>query len=615
MNIAQINADLAATLAAGAVEGGVRHVVISPGSRSTPLVLAFAAAAERPRGPRLHVVLDERTAGFFALGLARASRTPVALVCTSGSAAAHWLPAVIEASEDRVPLLLLTADRPAEQHGCGAGQTVDQQRLFGGFARHFRDLGTPAGPGAATAYAALALATALDAARGSPPGPVHLNVPFREPLWSPGVEGVPARRLPAVERPAGGAFDATLWEPLVEALAEARRPVIVAGPLSPSLGGHLSVSLDLLAGHLGAPLLADVASQLRFVRPRRTEGARRGAHEALARVRTDVPEGNALASAEAILRTPAFTRRHVPDLVLRVGRMPASRTFQTWLAELPPETRFVHVDPQGDLHDPLHRADLVVAGDPRDLLRACAGLEIRSPVWPEPWRAADRAAQAVFGRACAEGFWAGGVSRLLAERLPEGAALHVASSMPIRDVDAFAAARAVDVPVFANRGANGIDGTVATALGLAAGREGRVVTLLGDLALLHDVGSLVAARELSLEAGAALTLVVVNNNGGGIFGFLPIAEHPTAFERCFRTPHSADFAEIARAAGVRHHRVFELDELQSALDRELGAPGVSLVECVVDAEADRLRHREAFAAAAAALSPQTTQPPQRQEFT
>ncbi len=625
MNNAQINADLAATLAFGAVEGGVRHVVISPGARSAPLALAFARAAETPRGPRLHVLTDERTAGFFALGLARATRTVVALICTSGSAPAHYLPALIEASEDRLPLLVLTADRPPELQSCGAGQTVDQVRLFGSHVRFFRDLGVPPGPGAQVGYAATALAQALDAARRSPAGPVHLNIPFREPLFAPGVVGTPARRLPAVERADTSTFDEALWEPVVEALSGKTRPVIVCGPHAWTGSGNFGFNVDLLAGHLGAPLLADVASQLRFLRPRRPDAQRRApwAREALAMVRGDVAEGNAVASVEALLRTTSFTERYRPDAVIRIGRMPSSRTVQTWLSGLGPETTFVNVDPQGDLHDPLHRADVAVAGDPRHLLRALAPLELKNPVWQARWSEADALAQAALSGVCAQGFWEGGLARRLVEGLPEGVALHLASSMPIRNVDAFAPKRPLELPVFTNRGANGIDGTIATALGVATGREGRVAVLCGDLALLHDVGSLIAARSLPEQAvtsgerteGASsglggrqpggVTIVVMNNGGGGIFGFLPMAEPGAVaagdLERLFRTPHRADFADISRAAGARHARTFDYEDFDRALARELDSPGLGVIECVVDAAQDRELHRGAWDAVAQGL--------------
>jgi 2-succinyl-5-enolpyruvyl-6-hydroxy-3-cyclohexene-1-carboxylate synthase len=602
VNTPQINAEVAATLVSAAVLGGVRHVVISPGSRSTPLVMALAAAAEQPRGPTLHVLTDERTAGFFALGLARATRTVVGLLCTSGSAAAHYLPALIEASEDRVPLLVVTADRPAEQQGCGAGQTIDQQRLFGGFVRHFREVGSPGATGAA-AYVAGVVARALDEATGTPPGPVHLNVPFREPLWSPEVVAVSARGPLHLERREDAGYDAAQWEPVAEALADRKRPVIVAGPQAWSGSGNLGFHVDLLAGHLGSPLLADATSQLRFLRPRRPDAQRRApwARQALALVRGDVSEGNAIASVEALLRVPGFTERHRPDAVIRLGRMPSSRTVQTWLGGLPAgETAMVHVDPHGDLHDPTHRADLVVAADPRHILRALSALELTNPLWMARWKEADALAQLALSRACAEGFWEGTIARMLAERVPEGAALHVASSMPIRNLDAFAPTRETELPVFANRGANGIDGTLATALGEAAGREGRVVLFCGDLALLHDVGTLFAAGALGLN----VTIVMVDNGGGGIFGFLPIAGQaaPATFERFFRTPPAADFGAIARAAGARHGRITDAAALSDALDAAFEAPGLSLLQCVVDPAHDRDMHTAAWAAVADGLA-------------
>ena len=582
LTTARLNADLAATLVAGARHGGVHDVVISPGSRSTPLALAFADAANEPGGPRLHVFTDERTAGFVALGLARATGVPSALVCTSGSAAAHYLPALIEASEDRVPLLVLTADRPAELHGCGASQTIDQQRLFGVHVRHARDLGSPTAPEALGSIAT-AVCRALAVARGPVPGPVHLNVPFREPLWAPGITGRPTRPPLALDAEAGPGEAAARLAPLVEAVRVAHRPVLVAGPLAPAVLGGPEVARRLLAAaaRIGCPVLADATAQLRFVA-------------------TPTP---AIVAGEALLRAPPFVAAHVPDLVLRVGRAPTSRTALTFLAGLPGSTRVLHVDPHGDVHDPAHRAERVVTASPAALASALEGVAAETPVgspragWARAWSVADATARAALATVCAEGFWEGGIARTIVESLPAGAALQVASSMPVRNVDAFAAAVGADHPVFANRGAAGIDGMVATAAGLALGRGGRVVLFCGDLALLHDVGSLLSTRGRALP----LTIVVVDNGGGGIFGYLPIAEHPTAFERFFLTPPDADFAAIADAAGAAYHATETLSGLRAALQASEARPGVSLVVCRVDRATDVAKHREAWAAVEAAV--------------
>lgn len=586
LSTARLNADLAATLVAGALDAGVHDVVMSPGSRNTPLTLAFAEAANDEGRLRLHVFTDERTAGFVALGLARSTGAPVALLCTSGSAAAHYLPAVIEASEDRVPLVILTADRPAELHGCGASQTVDQQRLFGVHVRHFRDLGSPA-TAPDLAPVALAVARALSFARGPSPGPVHLNVPFREPLWAPEVIGRPARSpvaLPAAALAPLAALAALA--PLVAALQAAERPLIVAGPLAPDrdLTAADARRLIAAAARLGCPVLADATSQLRFA--------------------GDAATTSVITSGEALLRAPAvaaFLDTAPPDVVVRLGRAPTSRTALTFLAGLPKSTRILHVDPRGDVHDPVHRAELVVTA-PLDALAAALGevpVSDARTAWAAAWKRAEAVAQAALAGVCADGFWAGAIARTVAEHLPTGAALHVASSMSIRDVDAFAPALPTAHPVYANRGAAGIDGTVATALGLAMGRRSRVVLLCGDLALLHDVGTLIATRGRT----EPLTLVVVDNGGGGIFGFLPIAEHPTAFERFFLTPPVVDFAAVAAAAGARFTRVEDLAGLREALVASARRPtGLDVIACPIDRADDIARHRAAWAAVADALA-------------
>jgi 2-succinyl-5-enolpyruvyl-6-hydroxy-3-cyclohexene-1-carboxylate synthase len=596
LSTARLNADLAATLVAGALDAGVHDVVMSPGSRNTPLTLAFAEAANDEGRLRLHVFTDERTAGFVALGLARATGAPVALLCTSGSAAAHYLPAVIEASEDRVPLVILTADRPAELHGCGASQTVDQQRLFGVHVRHFRDLGSPA-TAPDLAPVALAVARALSFARGPLPGPVHLNVPFREPLWTPEVVGRPVRSPVALPAAALAPLAAAAaLAPLAAALQAAERPLIVAGPLAPDRDLTAADAQHLLvaAARFGCPVLADATSQLRFA--------------------GDAGTTSVITSGEALLRAPAvaaFLATAPPDVVVRLGRAPTSRTALTFLAGLPKSTRVLHVDPRGDIHDPAHRAELVVTA-PLDALAAALGeapMSAARTAWAAAWARVEAVAQAALAGVCADGFWAGAIARTVAEHLPTGAALHVASSMPVRDVDAFAPMRSTGHPVYANRGAAGIDGTVATALGLAMGRRGRVVLLCGDLALLHDVGTLIATRGRT----EPLTLVVVDNGGGGIFGFLPIAEHPTAFERFFLTPPVVDFAAVAAAAGARFTRVEDVAGLREALVASAHRPtGVDVIACPIDRADDIARHRAAWAAVADALAHES--PPDTSSF-
>ncbi len=522
MRAEQLNADAAGALVAGLVGGGVRDVVVSPGSRNTPLTLAVAGCVDL----RAHVVLDERAAAFVALGLARASGRPVALACTSGSAGAHYLPALVEADADRIPLVALTADRPAELQACGAPQTIDQRRLFGRFVRHSRDLGSDQ-PVAAWRHAAEA---ALDGALGCPPGPVHLNLAFREPLWTPHVESsAPPPASPRALRGVPRLDDAQIGS-ISTLVAGARRGVVFcgtgAGPLP----------------ELPWPVLAEAAS-----------GAR--------------GEGSVWAY-DALVRAGA---PH-PDVVIQVGRAPISKPTLAWLSKA---ARTVRVDPGATRHDPELGGGLLVAAESYETL---ARVRLPNPE-PQLWAAAQRrVAEALAARD--EVLWEGAVARALAARLPEGWALHLASSTPIRDVDGFVPR--VPRATYASRGANGIDGTFATAAGEALA-GGPLALLVGDLASLHDLGGLLAAANL----GAPLLAVVVDNGGGGIFDHLPIAAHPD-HERLFRTPQRADLGALARGCGATHTQVDDLGGLHQALDAALAAPPARprVLQVVVDRKTD-----------------------------
>ena len=559
---AQANGRAAATLLGVLAQGGVQAVVFSPGSRSTPLVLAALAHPDLEAVP----VLDERAAGFLALGMARASRRPVVLICTSGSAGAHWLPAVIEARQDHLPLILLTADRPPELVGSGAGQTIDQRRFFGAFVVAEAQLPSPE-PGLATGVFA---AFAEDALAAVVRGPVHLNVPFREPLWSPEVDYTPPAARPGFFGPAKISTEIHGLEALATALAAARRGVIYCGPGDDDPWGEAA---DALARALDWPLLVEASS-----------GARFGPGDAEGRI----------TSYEALLRVPVFAAAHRPDCVLHFGAAAHARAVDGWLGQVP----VLLVDPHGDRHDPAHRAVGRWQADPRAV---CAALAQRSwPAaevgWRARWWAAEVRAGAALTAACATGLWEGALAAEVAAAAPS--ALHVASSMPFRDVDAFARASARSLKVFCSRGASGIDGTVATALGEAR-VAGPMVALLGDLALTHDASGLLLAGELAESVN--LTLVVPDNGGGGIFEFLPIAGHRAVFERAFLTPQRVDFRALAAAAGVRYVRIEARAELGPALAAAIAQPGVDLIHVIIDRAANVVRHQQAWAAVATAL--------------
>lgn len=571
---------LAAALVEELVRAGVTDAVTSPGSRNTPLLLALAAAD----GLTTHSVVDERTAGFVALGLAKATGRPAVLCCTSGSAVAQYLPAVVEAHHARVPLLVVTADRPAELRDVGAGQTIEQNGIFGGSVRWAHELGLDTADEAGVRYARTLAARAHFAATGglATPGPVHLNLPLREPLAPTG----PAPESPLRARPGGapwarrtgrlGAPDADALRRLAELLATRPRTVVVAGrhESDPALGPALAALCELL----GVPLLADPLS-----------GARRGTA--------------AIAAYDAFLRDPTSAPAGT-QLVLRLGDLPTSKPLRRWLAGLPPETPQVHVtadgvwqDPDGVLSDVLVSAPLPLL---QELAPRLAHVE-RDPEWLPAWRRTDEAvvaAQAPLldGDGDDDAPSEPWLARELVALLPPAATLLVAASMPIRDVEAFMAPRE-SVRILANRGANGIDGTLATAWGLALGRapgDGPVHVLLGDVALQHDVGSLLALG----RAGVDLTVVLVDNDGGGIFHFLPVGTEPTPdVERHVMTPTGLDVPAIVAAAGGALHPVARRGDLVPALRAAAAEPGLSVLYVRTERAANRELHRALEAAA------------------
>jgi 2-succinyl-5-enolpyruvyl-6-hydroxy-3-cyclohexene-1-carboxylate synthase len=531
----------AAAVADELQRGGVRDAVICPGSRSAPLALALAGRL------RAHVVIDERSAGFFALGAAKVSGLPVALLCTSGSAGAHLYPALLEAEASGVPLVAITADRPPELHGWGAPQQLDQQRLFGTHA-WFAELGLP--DPEALPHLRATVARALQQG-----GPAHLNAPFREPLSPtpgplPEVRDEPAaRHLRARGVPEVGA--------IARDLAAHPRGVILCGPRDGQDG--LAAAVRELSRALGYAVLADAASGVR----------------------------DGVAHADLILRSEPWARALRPQAVVRIGGGLSSKVLQAW-AEQAERTVVVHE--RGEPADAAHRASAILAGDATQVVRALAAEARAEGPLAGLFAEAERRARAALQAAFAEAPW--GEPLIARETAALADLLYVASSMPVRDVDAFAPRRG---RVLVNRGLNGIDGIVSSAAGAAAVGGTRAVALVGDLALLHDLGGLVAASRL----GIGLTVVCVNNEGGGIFHFLPIAGYPERFEELFGTPHGQDLEGAARMCGADFVRVSDLRALRAALQRP--AAGLRLVEARTDRTKNVAQHRALQAAVVAAL--------------
>jgi 2-succinyl-5-enolpyruvyl-6-hydroxy-3-cyclohexene-1-carboxylate synthase len=546
---------------------GVTDLVLSPGSRSTPLAIA---AAEEPR-LRLHVIVDERSAAFFALGQARVTGRPSMLVCTSGTAGAHYYPALIEASQSFVPLLAVTADRPWELQDAAAPQTIDQAGLFGGFVRHHAELGLPdAAPSALRAVPRIA-AQAVARALGPTPGPVHVNARFRKPLepvvssvreaWEPLWETLMARGAPAAHAPSC-APPADVIAELVERVAHAERGLLVCGP-APLAQAEGRDAILALARRTGFPLLAEATSQLRF-----------GGDRA----------GVATCSAfDAVLRVPALRAGQAPDLILELGAPPTSSGYAELLAQSPGAARFV-IAPHG-WNDPQGDAAALVHAEPGVLARALADAlpdRAATSAWAAALTSADARAQAVTDRALAEaGFTEGAVARAMLAACPEGAILVIGNSTPVRDLDAYCPASGRDVRVLHQRGASGIDGLVSGAVGASTVSAQPVALLLGDVSLLHDLTALGLAHLAGRDA--PLVIVVVQNGGGRIFEQLPIARALGAelFERTFATPQAVRFEHAAAAFGVPYARATSASGLAEALTAAWSRRGATLIEAVV----------------------------------
>jgi 2-succinyl-5-enolpyruvyl-6-hydroxy-3-cyclohexene-1-carboxylate synthase len=561
--------------------GGVRHVVLAPGSRSSPLAIACAEAEELSTW----VALDERVAGFFALGLALEMGSPAAVLVTSGTAGAHLLPAWMEAWAAGVPLVALTADRPWELHGFGGLQTAPQEGLFGRFVRAVEALTAPEPTSVAFRHLRAVVARTLAKGRGHPAGPVHLNVPFREPLAPvPAAPVPPGLDAEALDGRPGAPFLRTVetlgMPPTVELesvrrrLASAERGLVVVGPRA--LQDGLGPAVRALAASYGYPLVAEAASNVRWA-----------------------PGQAAVAHLDLLLRNEGWALAARPDLVVRLGGGLCSRRVSEWLDSSGAEVVLLS---EGDQPmDPQHRASLVLQGPAPQLCEALAAATApRRAIWAEGFLRADARAEAAIAAQLvqAERLSEPAVARAVVSALPAGARLIVASSMPIRDLDAFAPASAAEsIRVLSNRGLNGIDGTVSTALGIAAASGAPTVALVGDLAFLHDLGALVLAR----RAGLSLTIVVVNNDGGGIFSFLPVAGTGEHFERLFGTPHGIDLAPAAALAGARFSRVARPLELQDAL-RQPPRPCLHIIEArVLDRAANVELHQALGAAVARAV--------------
>jgi 2-succinyl-5-enolpyruvyl-6-hydroxy-3-cyclohexene-1-carboxylate synthase len=569
----------------------IRNVVICPGSRSTPLAMAFVAQT----AIRTWMHVDERSAAFFGLGMAKQLRQPVALLCTSGTAAANFLPALVEATLSHVPLLVLTADRPHELRDNGAPQSIDQNRLYGTYAKWFVEVALPEATDAAFRYIRTTANRAVAAAKAIPSGPVHLNFPFREPLTP---EPIPEQILPPVEqrdriawqgRPGNAPYievhDAPLGTPdniaignMMRLVSEAKRGLIIVGPNDDPT---LIEPLARLAQYLGYPILADPLSQLRC-----------GAYN----------RSSVLTSYDAFLRIDSFTESVQPELLIRFGTMPTSKPLLLYLKRYA-SSPLVVIDGNSGWEEPTQLASHLIHANPTavclDLFDALeqhqTGEERPSAVsqaWLSLWQATDKITQQTLRNAIYDfnELFEGRVFSELANLLQDGTTLYIGNSMPVRDLDTFFWSSKQRIRIMGNRGANGIDGIISSALGASAVAEQHepTVLVLGDLSFFHDLNGLLAARLHQLN----LTIILINNDGGGIFSFLPQVAYPEHFEQLFGTPTGLDFRLAVEMYGGRFQRVDNWESFRKAMNQGLHTGGLHVIEIPAERTSNVKMHRQ-----------------------
>ena len=571
------NYTMAGALVEGLARDGLSNAVLCPGSRSGPLAISFARSASI----KTWVHLDERAAGFFAMGMAKGSGAPVAMVTTSGTAAANLLPAVVEARLSNVPLIVITADRPPELVDWGANQTIRQSGIYGVHVKWAADLPVPEAGVSLADYAAAVGRRAYETAEGHPPGPVHLNVPFREPLArvSIGEEGTQALGGGGVLGGVSVRRAPDGWEAGREAGAKIggiERAIIVCGPQE---NRGLTGAVSEAAKRLGCPILADPLS-----------GVRNGNHD-LSQV---------IDFYDLILRNEGLWERLVPELIIRFGAWPTSKSLGAFLARFR-EARHVLVAENG-WPDPHHLTSDVIRANASSF---CEGLAAGGDgggvgsEWLARWVDLNRSVRGRIAEHMAgvEELFEGKIFHEIHKHMPEHSMLFAGNSMPVRDMDTFMPASKKQFQVMGNRGASGIDGVVSTVLGVGAVSGHPVVAVVGDISFFHDLTGLLMTRRREINA----TIIVVNNDGGGIFSFLPQAEHAAHFEEVFGTPHGLTFGAAAEMYGLDYTRVGTWGEFGRAVERGTKTEGTLIVEVPGSRERNVELHQEAWKAASDAL--------------
>ncbi|MEC7828660.1 MAG: 2-succinyl-5-enolpyruvyl-6-hydroxy-3-cyclohexene-1-carboxylic-acid synthase [Actinomycetota bacterium] len=548
------------------VSQGVGHAVISPGSRSTPLTLTLAET----QGVKTWVRLDERSAAFFALGLAKSSGSPVVLLCTSGTAAANYLPAVSEANWSETPLIILTANRPPELRGWGAGQTIDQTNIYGSNVRWFTEVPVVTEP--SSDWFQRTAARAVHLSTGLRPGPVHLDWPFREPLEpKPGRSASPQSTPIRLDHPIA-TLNPSDVKALTETFEQAPRGVVIAGPML--RGSCWTEAIHSFCRKTGYPLLAEPLSQLR----------------------TKSKDVAVINHHDHLLRSP-WAETVVPEVVVRVGGPPTCKPLRLWLERH--KSRLVMFDPSSSWAEPSFTVSDVVTTGHEGLMEIAES--IKSPTtehnWARSWELADQQATAAIDKVLdSEPLLQPAVARELGRQLPTGHVLYLSNSMPVRDADSFLEARSESLWVMGNRGASGIDGVISSAAGAAAAGH-RTTLLIGDLAFQHDISGLLA----TLNDDLSLTIVVVDDQGGGIFKHLPISQatDATLFKEFFTTPQHLPIREISEALKIDYFEVTEISKLAELLRKP---QRLRVIRIPVDPDLDLDQHRRLTEAVTHAVS-------------
>jgi 2-succinyl-5-enolpyruvyl-6-hydroxy-3-cyclohexene-1-carboxylate synthase len=540
------------------VGNGVDEVVISPGSRSTPLALLFT---HHP-GVKTYINVDERSAAFFGLGIAKAKKKPVAILCTSGTAAANYYPAVIEARYAKVPLIVLTADRPHELREVGAPQAINQLDLYGKHVKWSVDMALPESSPGILQYAKASAARGVSLSISAPAGPVHFNFPIREPLI-PALDEVTFLNSRREKRVLGGirGLSPEMHDDLLGVLKEKQNGLIICGPgLAESA---IDPIMEFAESH-GFPIVADPLSHIRS-----------GDHS----------KRNVMETYDAFLKIDEFKEAFQPDLIIRFGAMPVSKPLTLYLKGLTGVPYWV-VSSGEEWQDPIAKATEFIYCDERLFCRDMkTDDEIRESGWLHQWITVNEMTRNIL-RTGDQPWNEGKAVKQLIEQLPDGASIFASNSMPIRDMDTFFFNNDRKISVHANRGANGIDGVVSTALGMSTGNT-PMYLLIGDLAFFHDLNGLLAAKRYQLD----ITIVVMNNNGGGIFSFLPQASEGSYFEELFGTPMDLDFASAAAFYGAEYSLVKQESEFPSALQSTEGNRGIKIIEVLTNREENVAIHR------------------------